>query len=416
MKYSVYLGAILALILAVAPAYAGVNGATGAENSALAQEEAPAVDTVPENVVAEGVPAEQAVPAEVIPQDDPPQNFVPTQVTEEPAPAEQAKAEEKPPVKDATADMPDSVSALTGGAVRDEKSRFGGLFVFGQSLGLGTFISDSYARQPYYGWNITISPRLFILDNLWLQAAFTMQGELTQSYTSSNTYSRQFMPGDLFLTLKGRVKIPVVKMDFLPYLRLGAPTSAESRTRDLFLSTAVGFDLTRLFGKHVLLGYTFRFNKNWNGSTNGIVPAGASLARLNGAEDAGSGQIYNGATLTSEFSVFNRLMASFIINDEWSISLILDIQNAWTYRGAVSSSRDQYTSENAKTGRGQSDITAGTIDISYQPFKHVGFSLGMTSTQPAFTADNKSLRFPFFDFSSEGNNFTQFYFEVQVTY
>jgi len=36
--------------------------------------------------------------------------------------------------------------------------------------------------------------------------------------------------------------------------------------------------------------------------------------------------------------------------------------------------------------------------------------------EPAKTADNKRFRFPFFDFSSEGNNYTNVYFDVFATY
>ena len=318
----------------------------------------------------------------------------------------------------ANGDIPDAVTALTGGAKSgSDNERWGGSFSFSQSLGLGTFVADSFARQPYYGWSISLSPRVFLYKkDLWLSAAFSMSGELSQSYSSGNTYPRVFMPSDFFVSLRYKYQIPVIKVNFQPWVRVGAPTSAESRARNLFLSTGFGFNLNRMFGKHVVLSYGFSFNKNWNGSTNAILPATSSLVRLNGAEDAGSGQAYGAGSLTTELSIRNSLMASFIINDQWSITLMIAIGNSWSYQGALPSDPDQYTNENAKAGRAQSDSTSGVIDVSYQPWEHVGFSLGIASSQPAFTADNKSLRFPFFDFSSEGNNFTQFYFDVNVTY
>jgi len=313
-------------------------------------------------------------------------------------------------------DIPDAVAALTGTA-NAGADRFGGSFSFSQSLGLGTFVMDSFARQPYYGWSISLSPRVALYKkDLWLSASFSMSGELSQSYSSGNTYPRVFMPSDFFVTLKYKYNIPVINVGFSPFLRVGAPTSAESRYRNLYMSTGIGFDLTRMFGQHVMLGYGFRFNKNWNGSTSPIVGSVSSLVRLEGAEDAGSGAMYATGAMNTELSVFNRLMASFIINDQWSITLMIAIQNSWSYLGALPSGSDEYTNENAKAGRSQSDSTQGVIDISYQPWEHVGFSLGLASGQPAFTSDNKSLRFPFFDFSSEGNNFTQFYFDVSVSY
>ncbi|HNZ04446.1 MAG TPA: hypothetical protein PLY68_07670 [Myxococcota bacterium] len=317
-----------------------------------------------------------------------------------------------------SAEIPDAVTALTGGAKSGSDSeRWGGSFSFGQSLGLGTFVADKFARQPYYGWSISLSPRVFLYKkDLWLSAAFSMAGELSQSYSSGNTYPRVFMPSDFFVSLRYRYQIPVIKVNLQPWVRVGAPTSAESRARDLYLSTGFGFNLNRMFGKHVVLSYGFSFNKNWNGATNVLLPATSSLIRLNGAEDAGSGQAYGAGSLTTELSIRNSLMASFIINEQWSITLMIAIGNSWSYLGALPTERDEFTNENAKPGRAQSDSTSGVIDVSYQPWEHVGFSLGLASSQPAFSADNKSLRFPFFDFSSEGNNFTQFYFDVNVTY
>ena len=311
-------------------------------------------------------------------------------------------------------DIPDAVKILTGQTTT--QARFGGSFVFSQGLGLGTFVSNSYARQPYYGWAISMAPRVYLYKNLWLTMSFAMSGELSQSCPSGNTYPRVFMPSDLYLTLKYKYSIPKIKVNLTPYFRVGAPTSAQSRARDLYLSTGLGFSLSRMFGKHVLLSYAFSYNKNWNGSTNALLPASSSLIRLNGAEDAGSGQAYADGSLTTEMSIRNRLLASFIITDKWSISLLLAISNSWSYKGSLPTSADEFTAENAKPGRAQSDSTSGVIDVSYQAWDHVGFSVGLASSQPAFTNDNKSLRFPFFDFVSEGSNFTQFYFDINVNY
>ena len=71
--------------------------------------------------------------------------------------------------------------------------------------------------------------------------------------------------------------------------------------------------------------------------------------------------------------------------------------DAWDYKqlDLCQHRLDEFSSEYAKGGRGQRDSTVGTLDVTYQPFKHVGFSLGITSAQPAKTRDNKRIRFPF---------------------
>lgn len=340
-----------------------------------------------------------------------------TEVSQEATqPVEDGAATDKAKADSMGQEMPEAVALMTGSAGNNSsKGKFSGSVALSQFLGIGTFVSDEYVRNSYYGYSLTIRPRYFLLDNLYMELTFSLQGELTESYQTSTTYPRQVMPSDLFLLIKGNnvSTIPVLGINFSPYLRLGAPTSYESQHRDMYLSIAPGFDLSRMFGKRVLINYGFRFSYFWHGATNVKLNRDVALARIDGAEDAGGGVIY-GDTVNPEFSVFNRLMTTFILNNEWSITLLLGIQN--TFMNNVAPSLDEFSSEFADGGRGQSDSTMGVIDLSYQPFEHVGFSLGLSSSQPAKTADNKSFRFPFFDFSSEANNFTQVYFDVYASF
>jgi hypothetical protein len=323
------------------------------------------------------------------------------------APAAEKKAEDK---------VPDSVAMLTGGSSGGErKSPFGGTIILDNSLGIGTFVSDSSARNSYYAMLLSLRPRYYFMKNVFLDLRFDMNVELTNSYTTSTTYKRQVMPSDLLLSLKWQnaATIPVIDVQFSPFLRIGAPTSYESRFHDLYLSTALGFDLSHLFAQHFLLLYTFRFNKNWNGTKYTRLSTDVAVSRLRGAEDLGGGQIA-GDTRNVEWSVYNSLMGSYIINDQWSITLQIAIQNAFSYDAAYSD--NTLHSDYAKTGRGRSDKTYGVLDVSYQPWENFGFSLGISSAQPAKTADNKSFRFPFFDFVSAGNNYTTLYFDIYATY
>lgn len=342
--------------------------------------------------------------------------------------AQQPAAESAPSTEPAAADatpatssssgsvVPDSVAILTGSATGTaRKAKFGGIVVLEQSLGLGTFVADEYARNPYYGWSLTLRPRYFFTDKLFAELRFTLQGELTKSYTTSTTHKRQVMPSDLFLTLKYQnlYTIPVLNIALSPSLRFGAPTSYESRYRNLYLSGAAGLDMQRIFGSHFLLYYSFRFNKNFNETFTPTLDDKVALTRFRGVEDAGGGMVVNGVDNNISYSVYNSLAATGIISDEWSITLVVGIQNSWTYANIA---KDEFSSQYAKAGRGQRDSTFGTLDVTYQPFKHVGFSLGVSSSQPAKTRDNKKFRFPFFDFSSEGNNYTNFYFDVYATF
>jgi hypothetical protein len=325
-----------------------------------------------------------------------------------------AKVEKKEKAQDA---IPESVLAMLGSSTgAKRKSPFAISVVLEQVLGIGTFVSDSFARNPYYGYSLVLRPRYYFTDKLFAELQFGISGELTTSNQTSTTYKRQVMPSDLSLTLKysNAAKIPVINVTFAPFIRLAAPTSYESRYRNLYLSSAAGFNLGGMYGGHFIIDYMFRFNKNWNKTAQPTISGGQiALSRVRGAEDIGGGEVINGDDNNTSFSVYNALTGSFIINEQWSITLQLAIQNSWTY---LSIPKDQFASPYAKAGRGQRDKTFGVIDVSYQPWEHFGFSLGLSSAQPAKTADNKSVRFPFFDFSSEGNNYTQIYFDVFMTY
>jgi hypothetical protein len=59
--------------------------------------------------------------------------------------------------------------------------------------------------------------------------------------------------------------------------------------------------------------------------------------------------------------------------------------------------------------------TAGNISVSYIPLPWLFFTVGANSFQGALTADGKGLRFPFWDFVSPYNNFSQLYFDTSIS-
>ena len=317
-------------------------------------------------------------------------------------------------------ELPSSVANQIGAPTGDvSKGRFGGTVTFEQSLGLGTFVADTYARNPYYGMLLSLRPRYYINKKMMLELNFSIQTEITSSYTTSTTKKHQFMPSDTYLTFRysSLLKEKHTGITFSPYIRLGFPSSYESRFRDQYLSLAVAFDLADMLAKgHLYLSYTFRFTKNFNKYTTATVSTNddypVAVARLKGNEELGANLIATGLQNTS-FSIRDSLLASWLINPQWTLTFVFGIINSFTYS---SYPKDKFAAAAAKSGRGQNDYTFGVIDLTYQPWKHYGFSLGVSSYQPAKTADNKSFRFPFFDFSSEANNYTNFYFDVFATF
>ncbi|MBM4387159.1 MAG: hypothetical protein FJ088_05430, partial [Deltaproteobacteria bacterium] len=145
-------------------------------------------------------------------------------------------------------------------------------------------------------------------------------------------------------------------------------------------------------------------------SVDDAVPV--AFARTKGNEELGGNTIATGINNNS-FSLYNSLMATYVISDQWSFTLQLAILNAFTYNSYPD---DEFTSPYASAGRGQKDTLYGVVDVTYQPWENFGFSLGLSSVQPPKTENNKSFRFPFFDFVSEANNYTTIYFDVFSTF
>jgi hypothetical protein len=59
--------------------------------------------------------------------------------------------------------------------------------------------------------------------------------------------------------------------------------------------------------------------------------------------------------------------------------------------------------------------TSGNISVSLIPLPWLFFTLGANSFQGAWTADGKTIRFPFWDFVSPYNNFSQIYLDTTIS-
>lgn len=59
--------------------------------------------------------------------------------------------------------------------------------------------------------------------------------------------------------------------------------------------------------------------------------------------------------------------------------------------------------------------TSGNFSVSFIPLPWLFLTLGANSFQGALTADGKGFRFPFWDFVSPYNNFSQIYFDTTVS-
>ncbi len=139
------------------------------------------------------------------------------------------------------------------------------------------------------------------------------------------------------------------------------------------------------------------------------------LSRTNGVELIGAADIAVDGVLT-EIELSNLITLGYAFLDNLSLTLGLGFVDAWTYDNGTITKKDELTNELAHVGRGHQQISQGILALSYQPASWVSLGLSMVSTQPWKTADNKTIRFPWFDTVSPSKNFTKFMVSATFQY
>jgi hypothetical protein len=188
------------------------------------------------------------------------------------------------------------------------------------------------------------------------------------------------------------------------------PTSRAARYQGLYTQLLPNASLSRLFGK-LSVSYNFGFFKNFNKYTSAVVPRDEfpQLARPNGAESLGS-FVATGQNLSS-FGFRNILGVGYQISGRLSASVSTILFEGYRYYGPE---QDQYTGRYAKSGRGRGESLWGIVSVSYALDEAGKTNLSLTSftAAPPKTADNKSFRFPFWDFRSLADNYSSLGLEL----
>lgn len=300
-----------------------------------------------------------------------------------------------------------------------KKFPVGALLVYDNSLGLGTFVANEYARNPAWSMSASIRPSIRLWDRLKLTLRVDVVKNLTTSYAgntnadaSAESYVRQMTISDVMLIANYPeiYREPITGIGFGAGLTAYAPASMLSRATNLVTGLRPHATVNWAW-EGLSLTYAFYFKKNFHTTTNithNTGSVGGLQFRPGGPEDLGNGEVADGTLRNTSHLVYNYGEIAYTFFDTVTATGSLFIINSFKYTQPLS---DEYSSEYAQA-HGQRDSTWGTVELSYQPWEHVAFALGVSSYQPAFTADNKQLRFPFFDFVSPSDNLTSFYFDI----
>jgi hypothetical protein len=282
------------------------------------------------------------------------------------------------------------------------------------SLGQGTFLRDDYARNPHFVWAVSVVPAYYPVPGVALMAYVKLLQDLTNSEIDSER--RQFLVSDTQLRARWAVPLPSPHTLLFVEGRTYLPSSRVSQFETLLVGAVARASAAHEFGPIGISLFSL-FRKNFHRYRSPVLDEGgggsipSAFARSGGAEDLRGLSVAVAGNNVS-FSTYGSASVSYAPLPGLSISLYYGLGRAWTYNRYE---RDELASRHAATGRGKRDSSVGGLDVSYRLNDRLSFSAGLVTIAAPKTEDNRSFRFPFFDFQSTASNLTLFYLDVTVT-
>ena len=123
------------------------------------------------------------------------------------------------------------------------------------------------------------------------------------------------------------------------------------------------------------------------------------------------GSAGSGGLMNDNWLLVNSFYVQFLFTPKLWASISFEIQNFFAF-----SIDEETLSNDGLPEAGQRDWTYGDINVSFMPVDHFVLGMGIQSYQPALTADNSSIRFPFYDFVSPSNNYTRWYLTATAVF
>ncbi len=194
------------------------------------------------------------------------------------------------------------------------------------------------------------------------------------------------------------------------------PVSTVSRTVGLVVGTSAGLSLRRSFGG-LNFSYSLGGGKDFHRFTSVTLPIDDLdvIARAGGEENVGAGLVALDGVL-GEWSISNSFGLSFGFLDGFSASIGLSFIDFWTYDNGTITQDDEFVNPNAVVGRGHGQAMTGSMRLGYRIAPWLSASAAMVTNGAPLAADNRSLRFPFWDFENGQASRTSFSLGLGASY
>jgi hypothetical protein len=294
------------------------------------------------------------------------------------------------------------------------------------SFGQSTFqFGSGYAKDPMVDWSLSLSPSYMFSDGTRVSASASLSQELTQSDGDDDPQTIIF--SDIGLSAGRSIYRFEGGPQIFGSLGVQLPTSESSRIETLRTSVGVRLSASQPVGPLFLsLGSGFRKNfheythptRNPNTgdpftTRDGLVvdEIVTGIARTGGSELAGA-TYFEGESNNTSMVWSNSLSAFWPISEKVGLAISYNLSHSWTYE---SYDLDELSGVGAKAGRGRRDSHGGSISANYQPWDQLAFGLGMATGGPTRTADDRRIRFPFFNFEGAESNMTTFFISATYT-
>lgn len=315
-------------------------------------------------------------------------------------------------------------AALTGGAAK-AWSVIASLYT---NLGVGTFVANQHARNPYVGQTLMVEPAYVVRFAPSFAVRLSARQFLDWEFTKAdNNSGRQFNYTDTLLGGSALLyKIPTAEVMLWGAFRMPVPISRQSQAATLITAVqpSVGasrsFDFAVTDAWHMSLNvrYDFGMRKNFHRSTvPGFANSNDPSKNTSGAvglaptvlarsdDPVIDGTLFRGGANT-DFSMFNSAQVAFTPHELVTLSLWLQITNGFRY---PISGPDEFVAGNARAGAGRVDEMRTNIDVTFNVLPYFFVSTGVFTVQPPFTPDNRSLNNPVINTDSAASNLSQFY-------
>lgn len=269
--------------------------------------------------------------------------------------------------------------------------------------------SDAFARWS----NVYSVGAGYRLDDFNLGIGLSASQWLTSGGGSLEPYEFRLHDVSLSAGWKG-YNIEAIDTNISLSYGMSLPTSVYSRASNLILGNSLSLGVSRTFFEKLTLSYGL--SGGWTPHTTSSPTVDRKIAQIFREDDIVGNEVQVVGGVSTEFSLSNSLSASFPIWDKLSGSVSYAYSRYWSHYRDVDEEFNADFDGLQTGGRNTGDGVSGSASLSYPLGSYLSVSAGISTSQQPKTSDNKSFRFPWWNFSGAAANRSSVNFNLSGRY